>query len=100
MDAFAVRDQLIEDYSAFTSGFLQVREPRIRAYFDEQLARGLRWPDPWLALNPSFEPGGSIDDLVDVGLLHERCRDIFRVKPTPDDHGHPLVLHRHQRDAV
>ena len=101
MDAFAVLDQLISDYKAFTSGFLQVRDPRIREYVDRALARGLQWPDPWLALNPTFEPGGSIDELVDGGLLHETCRQIFRIKRDRQDAvGEPMTLHRHQREAI
>jgi superfamily II DNA/RNA helicase/very-short-patch-repair endonuclease len=100
MDPFAIRDALIDDYASFTSGFLEVRDKRIRTYVDHQLARGLRWPDPWLALNPTFEPGGTISDLVEAGLLHDGCRDIFRIKPTQDDHGRPLTLHLHQRQAV
>jgi ATP-dependent helicase YprA (DUF1998 family) len=101
LDVFKVRDRLIEDYEAFTRGFLEVRDERIRAYVDEQLARGLRWPDPWLALNPSFEPGGTIDELVDAGILHEGCRRIFRVKRSPEEGaGSPLMLYLHQRQAI
>jgi superfamily II DNA/RNA helicase/very-short-patch-repair endonuclease len=101
LDVFQVRDRLIGDYEAFTRGFLEVRDQRIRAYVDEQLARGLRWPDPWLALNPSFQPGGTIDELVDAGVLHEGCRPIFRVKRSPDEgEGSQLTLYRHQREAI
>ncbi|CAN5551948.1 DEAD/DEAH box helicase [soil metagenome] len=100
MDAFRVRDTLIEDYKSFTSGFLEVRDKRIRTYVDEQLSRGLSWPDPWLGLNPTFEPGGTIDDLVAGGSLHPGCSDIFRIKPMPDGPSRPLTLHRHQREAI
>jgi ATP-dependent helicase YprA (DUF1998 family) len=101
LDVFEVRDRLIGDYEAFTRGFLEVRDQRIRAYVDEQLARGLRWPDPWLALNPSFQPGGTIDELVDAGVLHEGCRRIFRVKRSPEEgEGSQLTLYRHQREAI
>jgi ATP-dependent helicase YprA (DUF1998 family) len=101
LDVFEVRDRLIGDYEAFTRGFLEVRDQRIRTYVDEQLARGLRWPDPWLALNPSFQPGGTIDELVDAGVLYEGCRRIFRVKRSPDEgEGSQLTLYRHQREAI
>jgi DEAD/DEAH box helicase len=101
MDVFKVRDRLIGDYEAYTRGFLEVRDQRIRAYVDEQLGRGLRWPDPWLALNPSFQPGGTIDELVEAGVLHEGCRRIFRVKRSPEEgDGSQLTLYRHQREAI
>lgn len=40
---------------------------------------GLLWLDPLIELNPSFEPGESIDDLVEEGVLHSECARIFRV---------------------
>src|SRR5574341_527055 len=100
VDVFRLRDQLIEDYSKFTRGFFKIRDPRVERYVEDQLERGLRWPDPWVALNPRFEPGGSIQDLVAEGLLDERCGDVFRVKRHAEDRGEPLTLHRHQREAV
>ena len=61
----------------------------------------MQWPDPWLSLNPSFESGGHVAELVAEGLLHPECERIFRVKQGADDPGnHGLTLHRHQRDAV
>jgi len=51
-------------------------------------------------MNPSFEPGAWIDDLVQEGILHEECSRIFRIKDTPEDEGKPLRIHRHQSDAI
>src|SRR3546814_6298338 len=59
------------------------------------------WPEPRVVLNPAFEPGGWIDDLVAEGLLHERCRDIFRIgKSASQFAGEPMRLHKHQVDAI
>jgi ATP-dependent helicase YprA (DUF1998 family) len=98
MDAFSVLDDVIDDYSSFVHGFLHIKDESIKAKVDEEIARGLFWPEPWLALNPSFEPGGTIGDLVDGGLLHPGCREIFRTERGPN--GHELTLHRHQTDAI
>ncbi len=101
MDVFEVHQRLIDDYRAFTTGFVDVRDRRVRAFVAEQHERGAQWPAPWLSLNPSFEPGGSVADLVADGLLHAECERIFRVKIHPTDPGsRGLVLHRHQRDAI
>src|SRR4051794_24401205 len=101
MDVFGVHERVIGDYRSFTSGFVSVRDPRIRAFVEEQFARGVQWPDPWVSLNPAFASGGSVSDLVDEGLLHRECARIFRRKSGPDDVGRePLVLHQHQRQAV
>lgn len=101
MDVFKVHEQVIEDYRAFTSGFVQPRDRRIAAFIEEQFAEGVQWPDPWLSLNPSFASGGAVPELVAEGLLHPECSKIFRRKDDMHDSGRePVVLHRHQREAV
>lgn len=44
----------------------------------ELMERGYQWPDPWLSLNPTFAPGGTITELVAAGLLQPECERIFR----------------------
>jgi len=101
LDAFRVRDELIRDYQAFTGGFLQVRNERIEAVVKEGIDGGLLWPEPWLSLNPTFQPGGTVTDLIAGGLLHEDCEQIFRVKQGALDTGSKtLTLHQHQVDAI
>jgi hypothetical protein len=73
MDAFRIHTALIDDYRRFTEGFVDIRDQRIRASVEQQSAQGAQWPDPWLSLNPSFTPGGSVDDLVRDGLLHPKA---------------------------
>jgi very-short-patch-repair endonuclease len=91
----------VRDYADYTQSFVVIRDERIRQRVDEELEAGLLWPHPIVQLNPAFEPGGTIDDLVDEGLLHERCRQIFRRNKTPESpEGEPLRLHRHQREAI
>ena len=65
-----------------------------------EIENGLLWPEPWLALNPAFEPGGSVGDLVDRGTLHPACREIFRQRSQLDAFGRELGFHRHQTDAI
>ena len=100
MDAFGVLAEVLDDYRAFVEGFLNIRDEKIRTIIDSEIANGLLWPEPWLALNPSFEPGGRIGELVDAGLLHRTCRDIFRQRTSEDSRGREITLFRHQREAV
>src|SRR6478735_4728861 len=101
MDVFKVHEQVIADYRAFTSGFVEVRDKHIKAFVDQQFDDGVQWPDPWVGLNPSFATGGSVPDLVREGLLHPEAERIFRRKSDVQDAGRdPIVLHRHQRQAV
>jgi ATP-dependent helicase YprA (DUF1998 family) len=101
VDVFDLRQRLVDDYANFTRSFVVIRDEQISARVDEELAGGLLWPHPIVQLNPAFEPGGMIDELVDEGVLHERCRQIFRRdKNAENPDGQPLRLHRHQREAI
>ena len=103
MQIFQLRDQLTRDYAAYTKSFLQIRDQRIREYVEQSLDAGALWPEPLIQLNPSFEPGEWIDELVDSGVLHQECRGVFRKdkdKPECLGEGRPLRLYRHQSEAI
>jgi ATP-dependent helicase YprA (DUF1998 family) len=102
MDVFAVRDQLVRDYREYAESFLTIKDERIRAHVGRELDEGLLWPDPPLQLNPAFESGGYIGDLVQEGVLHNECARVFRTgkEPAADSTGEPLRLHRHQAEAI
>lgn len=101
MDIFRYRDRLIGDYSSYVSSFVTVRETRIHEIVDRTFREGVLWPDPLIQLNPAFEPGEWIDDLVATGVLHSLCAKAFRKgKSAEDRQGKPLRLHRHQAEAI
>jgi len=99
MDVFALRNQLVDDYAAYIESFINISDRRIREHVTAELHQGLLWPDPLLQLNPNFEPGDWIDDLVADGVLHPECSRIFRFKE-PNKPDRRLRLHKHQTDAV
>lgn len=100
MDVFELRDRLIDDYQAYVQSFIRIRDGRINYYVQESLASGILWPDPLIQLNPSFESGGTIDQLVAEGLLHPECSRIFSIKRDRHDSGTPMRLYRHQAEAI
>jgi hypothetical protein len=69
---------------------------------DQRDENGGQWPEPWLSLNPNFESGGTVDELVVAGLLHAEAAKVFRTKANCGDTGldKPIVFHRHQREAI
>lgn len=99
MDAFGVLDEVLDDYQSFVEGFLNIQDEQVRAKVDAEIEGGLLWPEPWLALNPAFESGGTVSDLVDRGMLHPKAQEIFRVRTDEHDPGRELTFHRHQADA-
>jgi len=102
VNVFQLRDRLVSDYSDYVRSFIHIRDDRIRELVDRELDEGLLWPDPLIQLNPSFESGGWIDDLVAEGVLHEECRRVFRLAKgsAGDPAGRPLRLHRHRAEAI
>lgn len=100
VDAFWVHDRLIKDYRAFTEGFVEILDERIRDVVNRQSLQGAQWPAPHLGLNPAFQTGGRVDELLSAGLLHPACTDIFRVNKGADNGGEALTFHQHQRDAI
>ena len=100
MDVFAFRETLVSEYERFSRSFSTVRAQDIRRTVDAAYAGGRFWPAPLIQLNPSFVPGGYIDNLVADGTLDEQCARIFRLKNAGDTFGRRLRLHKHQADAI
>ncbi len=96
MDAFLIRDQLVEGFRSYIRSFVDIRDERLRAVRDEALTSGLFWPEPLLQLNPDFAPGGTVPALVREGLLHTECERIFQAgKSAATPVGKPLRLYKH-----
>lgn len=104
MNVFELRKNLVDNYASFVKSFFYVRSPLLRQHIDEQLDKGLLWPEPLLQLSPAYERGDSIQELTQVleQPLHPECERIFRVKRDTDDTGEAgrFRLHWHQSRAV
>ena len=100
MDVFAFREELVAEYERFSRSFTNIRAEDIAREVDAAYAGGRFLPAPLIQLNPNFEPGGYVDDLVSDGTLDAECAKIFRLKRADDTFGERLLLHRHQTDAI
>ena len=100
MDVFQLRNRLVGDYGSYVGSFIRIKDARIEDEVRQSLDDGLLWPDPLIQLNPSFEAGDRIDELVEEGVLHGECARVFRADKGPDNPGVILRLHRHQSEAV
>jgi len=99
VDAFGVLGKVLGDYKSFVEGFLNIRDPEVLEKVETEIDNGLLWPEPWLALNPAFESGGSVSELVTAGVLHPDAAGIFRARSEEDAGGREIAFHRHQSDA-
>ena len=98
MNVFTFRDLVVNDYRSYVSSFVSVLDPMLREYVENSLNSGVFWPEPLVQLNPHFEPGGSVTDLVAAGVLHPGTAEIFAF--VQNGVRTPMNLHRHQREAV
>ena len=94
MDVFELDDKLLGDYCRFARSFTQIRAKDISDGVDRIYGTNHFWPDLLISINPHFEKGSRVSDLVEAGLLHPYTADVFRID------GVPIQLHRHQEQAV
>ena len=100
MDVFNLQQELVRDYGSYTRSFIKIRDKRIHSFVQEKLDSGAYWPEPLVQLNPMFERGGTVQELVDAGLLHRKCDEVFKVGKDEALPGSPIVFHKHQREAI
>jgi Lhr-like helicase len=96
---FDFRDRLIDEYSAFSRSFTRISATDIKNVVNYEYARGRYWPEPLIQINPNYERKGTIRQLVDQGLLHPLCAEIFQADK-PEGRPRPLELFAHQLEAI
>lgn len=96
MSIFQMHEKTIDDYQKYVQSFLSISDERIRDFIEDNLVRkNSLWPDPLIQVNPAYESVSTIETLVQEKILHPTLSDIFR-----DEHDRPLLLYRHQLDAI
>lgn len=98
-NVFNFRDQLVEEYSTFSRSFTRIAASDILQEVEEQYDGGRYWPEPLIQINPNYQRKGSVQQLVQEGVLHEACADIFQSGKT-EGNPQPLQLYAHQVEAL
>jgi len=97
MSVFELHRNALAEYQDFIRSFVRVADERLRAYVEERILgeAGQLWPEPLVQLSPAYEPGETVDELAEMGLLHPTTARIFRRAD-----GTPFRLYRHQVEAI
>ncbi|TCO43420.1 hypothetical protein [Dokdonella fugitiva] len=98
-NVFQFRDQLIERYGSFSRSFVRIAAPDIQAEVEHQYAQGRYWPEPLVQINPNYQRQGTVQQLVEQGVLHTACAGIFQVGKS-EGSPEPLHLYKHQMEAL
>jgi ATP-dependent helicase YprA (DUF1998 family) len=94
MDVFDLDRSLVSDYEQFARSFTQIRAEDIRQQIDAIYASRRFWPEPLVSINPHFERGATIEELVADGSLGPETGRVFRID------GKGITFYRHQAQAV
>lgn len=98
-NVFDFRDQLIDEYSAFSRSFARIAASDIREEVERHYADGRYWPEPLIQINPNYQRKGTVQQLAAEGLLHKACAELFQVGK-PEGKALPLHLYAHQLQAL
>ena len=90
MNVFATHKQVVADYARYIRSFINIADPEIAQKVEDSLSEGRLWPAPLLQFNPAYEQAGTVEEVIDSGLLHEDARHVFG----------GYSLYRHQREAI
>jgi hypothetical protein len=94
MDAFSLRDRIVDEYKSFATSFTSIFAQDIRQQIDAIYAEGRFWPEPLVQINPSYRRSATIGELVASSMLQPVSAEIFR------SGREPLALYKHQQQAI
>lgn len=94
-NVFEVRNNLIDDFKSFSQSFVKPEAEDIRRYLKEDEVKNKYWPEPLLQINPHYQRGENVTELVEQGILHSRTEKIFVGRD-----GKPITFYNHQAVAI
>ena len=98
-NVFNFREQLIQEYSSFSRSFARIDAADIRETVQREYDKGRYWPEPLIQINPNYRRGNTVQQLVEEGLLHRACAEIFQIDKAAG-RPQPLQLYTHQEQAL
>ncbi len=90
MNVFDTHRRIVDDYAQYIRSFINISDEEIARNVEDSLSKGRLWPQPLLQFNPAYEQGGSVEEVIGSGLLHDDARHIFG----------GYSLYRHQLEAI
>ncbi len=92
---FDLHKDILDDYKLYIDSFINIADERILSKVKEEFNSGNLYPEPLIQFNPSFESGGSVNDLVNNGILSKEFNNIFY-----DAENKSWEIYKHQTEAI
>lgn len=92
---FQLHKEILDDYKLYIDSFINIADNRILNTVRTEFESGNLYPDPLIQFNPSFESGGSAEDLTNEGVLSKEFNNIFY-----DAENKSWEIYKHQTEAI
>ena len=92
---FDLHNDIVGDYKQYIDSFINIADNRILSTVKKEFESGDLYPEPLVQFNPSFEPGGRVEDLIKDDILVKEFNDIFY-----DEIGNSWSIYKHQTEAI
>ncbi|MBK7387654.1 MAG: DEAD/DEAH box helicase [Bacteroidetes bacterium] len=92
---FDLHSEILNDYKLYIDSFINIADEKILATVKKDFDSGNLYPEPLVQFNPSFESGGSVEDLVADKVLVKEMNNIFY-----DGENKSWSIYKHQTEAI
>ncbi len=92
---FDLHNDILSSYKSYIDSFINIADNRVLNTVKAEFDSGNLYPEPLVQFNPSFEPGGKVEDLVNQGILVKQFNDIFY-----DGDNKSWSIYKHQTEAI
>jgi superfamily II DNA/RNA helicase/very-short-patch-repair endonuclease len=92
---FDLHKDILDDYKLYIDSFINIADEKILSTVRKDFDSGNLYPEPLVQFNPSFEQGGSVEDLVNNGVLVKEFNNIFY-----DGENNSWSIYKHQTEAI
>jgi superfamily II DNA/RNA helicase/very-short-patch-repair endonuclease len=92
---FDLHKDILGDYKLYIDSFINIADKKILDTVKKDFDSGNLYPEPLVQFNPSFEAGGSVEDLVNDGVLVKEFNNIFY-----DGENNSWTIYKHQTEAI
>lgn len=92
---FDLHKDILDEYKLYIDSFINIADEKILTTVKNEFDSGNLYPEPLVQFNPSFEKGGSVEDLVNKGILAKDFNNIFY-----DGENNSWSIYKHQTEAI
>lgn len=92
---FLLHKEILDDYKLYIDSFINIADEKILSTVKKEFDSGNLYPEPLIQFNPSFESGGSVEDLVNKRILSKEFNNIFY-----DSENKSWEIYKHQTEAI